>query len=89
MVLFTFHLFAGGGGGLLMDAILGHIPIGAVEINPYCRNVLLQRQCDGFLPTFDIWDDVRTFRSDNPDTAPYIRGLQERAGELAICGGFP
>ena len=32
----SLHLFAGAGGGLLADLILGHTPIGAVEIDPYC-----------------------------------------------------
>jgi DNA (cytosine-5)-methyltransferase 1 len=89
MVLSTFHLFAGAGGGLLADVLLGHIPVGAVELNPFCRGVLLQRQRDGYLPAFPIWDDVSTMRLDNPETAPFMHALQRRRGELAICGGFP
>jgi DNA (cytosine-5)-methyltransferase 1 len=89
MALSTFHLFAGAGGGILTDLLLGHTPIGAVEIDPYCRKVLLQRQRDGLLPAFPIWDDVCTMRLDNPDTRPFILSLKERAEELAICGGFP
>lgn len=89
MVIYTFHLFAGAGGGILADMLLGHTPIGAVEINPYCRNVLLQRQHDGYLPAFPVWDDVRTMRLDNPDTRLFLESLQRRRGELAICGGFP
>jgi site-specific DNA-cytosine methylase len=89
VVLYTFHLFAGAGGGILSDLLLDHIPVGAVEIDPYCRNVLLQRQRDGCLPTFPIWDDVCTFRLDNSDTRPFILSLKERAEELAITGGFP
>ena len=54
----TFHLFAGAGGGILGDLLLGHNPIGACEIEPYPRDVLLARQRDGILPTFPIWDDV-------------------------------
>ena len=54
-------LFAGIGGGLLGTKLLGWNPICAVEINPYRRRVLLQRQQDGFLGRFPIWDDARTF----------------------------
>ena len=36
----TLHLFAGAGGGLLADLILGHEPIGAVEWDPYCCEIL-------------------------------------------------
>ena len=72
------HLFAGAGGGILGGILLGHTPICAVEINPHCRKVLLQRQWDGVLPKFPIWDDVTTF-----DGKPW-RGYVD-----AICGGFP
>jgi len=85
----TLHLFAGAGGGILADLLLGHQPIGAVEVEAYPRKVLLQRQLDGCLPEFPIWDDVRTFRSDNPDTSAYIDRLRGIRSELAICGGFP
>ena len=87
--MYTLHLFAGAGGGLLGDILLGHTPIGAVEIDEYCRGVLLRRQLDGCLPRFPVWDDVTTFRLDNPATGGFIRRLQEVSGELAICGGFP
>ena len=89
MALYTFHLFAGAGGGILGDLLLGHVPVGAVELEEYPRKVLLQRQRDGILPPFPIWDDVRTFRSDNPETAEYIGRLKEVSRELAVCGGFP
>jgi len=72
------HLFAGGGGGILGGIILGHEPVCAVEIKPYCRQTLLQRQRDGLLPRFPIWDDVRTF-----DGTPW-RGIAD-----VVCGGFP
>jgi DNA (cytosine-5)-methyltransferase 1 len=87
--LYTFHLFAGAGGGILADALLGHCPVGAVEIEPYPRGVLLQRQRDGALPPFPVWDDVRTFRADNPECAEFIEGLRAIADRLIICGGFP
>jgi len=72
------HLFAGAGGGILGGLLLGHTPVCAVEIEPYCREVLLQRQRDRILPWFPIWDDVRTF-----DGKPW-RGIAD-----VVCGGFP
>ena len=72
------HLFAGGGGGILGGMLLGHSCVCAVEIDPYCRRVLLQRQRDGILPRFPIWDDIRTF-----DGRPW-RGRVD-----VVCGGFP
>ena len=87
--MYTLHLFAGAGGGILADRLLGHTPIGAVEIEDYPRKVLLQRQLDGVLPVFPIWDDVTTFRSDNPETAEFFTAAKEVNQELVICGGFP
>lgn len=87
--IYTLHLFAGAGGGILGDLLLGHIPVGAVEIEAYPRKVLLARQLDGSLPQFPIWDDVCTFRSDNPDTSSYIERLRGIRDGLCICGGFP
>jgi DNA (cytosine-5)-methyltransferase 1 len=72
------HLFAGAGGGILGGILLGHTTVCAVEIEPYCREVLLQRQRDGILPKFPIWDDIRTF-----DGKPW-KGLVD-----VVCGGFP
>lgn len=72
------HLFVGAGGGILGGMLLGHRTVCAVEIEPYCRKVLLQRQRDGVLPWFPIWDDVRTF-----DGRPW-RGIVD-----VVCGGFP
>ena len=40
----TMHLFAGAGGGILADILLGHIPVCAVELEEYPRKVLLARQ---------------------------------------------
>ncbi|MBO5781043.1 MAG: DNA cytosine methyltransferase [Opitutales bacterium] len=72
------HLFAGAGGGILGGQLLGHTCVCAVEIEPYCREVLLQRQRDGMLPKFPIWDDVKTFD-----------GRDWRGKIDVICGGFP
>jgi len=74
----TLHLFAGAGGGILADMLLGHVPVGAVEIEPYCQQVLHERQQDGCLPFFPIFDDVTKF-----DGRSY-RGLAD-----IVCGGFP
>lgn len=71
-------LFAGAGGGILGGLLLGWRCVCAVEIDPYCRRVLLARQRDGILRPFPIWDDVRTF-----DGRPW-RG---RVG--VVSGGFP
>lgn len=72
------HLFAGAGGGILADLLLGHRPVCAVEWNEYCQQVLSQRQKDGFLPWFPIFADVQEF-----DGTPW-RGLVD-----IVCGGFP
>jgi len=72
------HLFAGIGGGILGGQLLGHTPICAVELEPYCQKILLQRQRDGALPLFPIWDDVRTF-----DARPWKGSVH------VVCGGFP
>ena len=72
------HLFAGAGGGILGGELLGHTTVCAVEIEHYPRQVLLQRQRDGILPKFPIWDDVQTF-----DGTPW-RGKVD-----VVCGGFP
>lgn len=74
---------------MLADRLLGRDIVGAVEIEKFPREVLLSRQADGILPLFPIWDDVTTFRSDNPDTAEYIEGLRSIREHLCIAGGFP
>jgi DNA (cytosine-5)-methyltransferase 1 len=74
----TLHLFAGAGGGILADMLLGHRPIAAVEIEPYCQQVLHQRQKDGILPWFPIFSDVCEFDGRR------FKGLVD-----IIAGGFP
>ena len=71
-------LFAGSGGGILGGHLLGWRTVAAVEIEDYPRRVLLQRQADGLLPRFPIWDDICTF-----DGKPW-RGKVD-----VISGGFP
>ena len=75
----TMHLFAGIGGGLLADLILGHTPIVAVEWEPYACQVLRERAADGWFPDLRVWEgDVRLF-----DPSEY-------AGKVdCIHAGFP
>lgn len=54
-------LFTGVGGGLLGTKLLGWTCVCAVEIEPYCQEVLVRRQADGWLDPFPIWPNVRTF----------------------------
>ena len=71
-------LFAGAGGGILGGLLIGWRTVCAVEIEPYPRRILVQRQDDGHLSPFPIWDDVRTF-----DGRPW-RGIVD-----VVSGGFP
>ena len=74
----TMHLFAGAGGGILADVLLGHQPVCAVEINEYCQQVLSARQKEGCLPWFPIFADVQQF-----DGRPW------RGSVDVVSGGFP
>ncbi|QXE85996.1 DNA cytosine methyltransferase [Geomonas nitrogeniifigens] len=71
-------LFAGAGGGILGGKLLGWKTVCAVEIEPYAASVLMQRQNDGILDPFPVWDDIRTF-----DGRPW-RGRVD-----VVSGGFP
>jgi DNA (cytosine-5)-methyltransferase 1 len=71
-------LFAGAGGGILGGQLLGWRPVCAVEINAFCCRRLMQRQNEGHLPPFPIWDDVRTFS-----------GFEWRGIIDVVSGGFP
>lgn len=75
----SMHLFAGIGGGLLADLILGHKPIIAVEWDKYACQVLRERAADGWFPDLSVWEgDVRLF-----DPSEY-------AGRVdCIHAGFP
>lgn len=77
-VMRVLELFAGAGGGILAAGILGHRIVCAVERDAFCREVLLQRQEDGSIPAFPIWDDIRTF-----DGCPWNGAVD------VISGGFP
>jgi len=79
MSLRELHLFAGAGGGLLGSLLLGHRPVCAVEIDPYCRRVLAARRNEGWLPAeMEIHDDVNTFD-----------GHAWRGRVDLVAGGFP
>lgn len=54
-------LFAGAGGSLLAGKLLGWTPVVAVEWDAHCQRILKARQRDGMLPSFPIYDDVRTW----------------------------
>ena len=71
-------LCTGAGGGLLGSEILGIRTVCAVEIEPYCAGVLCERQNEGSLTLFPIWDDIKTFNG-----RPW-RGLVD-----LITAGFP
>jgi len=71
-------LFAGAGGGILASHLAGWRTVCAVEFNTYCARRLMQRQNEGHLPPFPIWDDVRTFD-----------GHQWRGVVDVVSGGFP
>lgn len=58
----TMHLFAGAGGGILADLILGHRPIVAVEWDKYACEVLRARVADGWFDGMSVWEgDVKLF----------------------------
>ena len=75
----TGHLFAGIGGGILSDLILGHTPIFAVEWDKYACKILRERVSDGWFPEMRVYEgDVRMF-----DPSEY-------AGRVdCIHAGFP
>lgn len=75
----TLHLFAGAGGGILADLILGHTPIGAVEIELYCCQLLREKADAGWWPQLQVHEtDIRDF-----DPSEY-------AGRVdCVSGGFP
>lgn len=71
-------LFAGAGGGILGGVLLGWRTVCAVELDPYCRGLLRQKQDEGLLAPFAIWDDIKTF-----DGRPW-RGRVD-----VVSAGFP
>lgn len=73
-----FHLFAGIGGGIYGGMILKHHCVGGVEIDRYCQTVLKQRQADGWMEKFPIYEDICKLRGED------IKGKFD-----ILCGGFP
>lgn len=71
-------LFAGGGGSILAATLLGWRTICAVEIDAGARQQILDRQRDGILERFPLWDDVRTFN-----------GRPWRGHVQVVTAGFP
>ena len=71
-------LFAGGGGSVLAAKLLGWRTVCAVELDAGARQIILDRQRDGVIEQFPLWDDVRTF-----DGRPW-RGTVD-----VVTGGFP
>ena len=73
-----FHLFAGIGGGIYGGKILGHQCCAGVEIDPYAQNVLRQRQEDGWMEEFPIYNDITK-----------LNGEEFKSSFDILCGGFP
>ncbi|MDD5855056.1 MAG: DNA cytosine methyltransferase [Prevotella sp.] len=77
-IINEFHLFAGIGGGIYGGEILGHRCCAGVEINEFCKTVLRQRQQDGWMNKFPIYDDITT-----------LNGKDFLGTFDVLCGGFP
>lgn len=70
------HLFAGIGGGILAGRLLGHEPVGACEINPFCRQVLRAHW-----PDLPIHDDIRTFNGEE-----FLDSLAKQCSDRDMAG---
>ena len=73
-----FHLFAGIGGGIYGGKILGHQCCAGVEIDTYAQSVLRQRQKDGWMEEFPIYNDITA-----------LNGEEFKSTFDVLCGGFP
>ena len=73
-----FHLFAGIGGGIYAGELLGHKCCGGVEIMEYAQRVLKQRQKDGWMNKFPIYNDLCK-----------LNGSDFKNKFDILCGGFP
>ena len=87
--MYELALFAGAGGGLLATQwLLGFRTICYVENASYPIKVLKARIRDGLLDDAPIWDDVRTFRRDNPECGEFVERLAG-LNSLVVTAGFP
>lgn len=86
-----FHLFAGIGGGIYGGELLGHKCCAGVEIMPYARKVLKQRQKDGWMPKFPILPDVTRLAQEVYADEGYadLDGKKHKIDFDVLCGGFP
>ena len=86
-----FHLFAGIGGGIYGGELLGHKCCAGVEIMPYARKVLKQRQKDGWMPRFPILPDVTRLAQEVNAGEGYadLDGKKHKIDFDVLCGGFP
>ena len=73
-----FHLFAGIGGGIYAGTLLKNTCVGAVEIDTFCQDVLYQRQIDGWMEPFPIFEDLTK-----------LSGKKFKGKFDLLCGGFP
>ncbi|EMN49001.1 C-5 cytosine-specific DNA methylase domain protein [Leptospira interrogans str. L1207] len=64
--------------GILGGTLLGWKTVCTVELNAFCARRLMQRQNEGHLSPFPIWDDVRSFS-----------GYQWCGLIDVVSGGFP
>lgn len=86
-----FHLFAGIGGGIYGGELLGNECCAGVEIMPYARGVLQQRQRDGWMPKFPILPDVTKLAKEAECGEGYtdLDGKKHKIDFDVLCGGFP
>lgn len=86
-----FHLFAGIGGGIYGGELLGNECCAGVEIMPYAREVLKQRQKDGWMPKFPILPDVTKLAKEVASGEGYadLEGKKHKIDFDVLCGGFP
>lgn len=75
-------LFVGAGGGLLAGKLLGLEPVGYVEWDAYCQEVLEARIRDGVLAAAPIFGDIRAFLREG--IARSYRGVAD-----VVTAGFP
>jgi len=75
-------LFTGAGGGLLGSLMLDWHPVGYVENNDYCQQVIAARIKDGVIPDGPIFGNIETFNREG--FAASYQGLVD-----VITAGFP